>query len=362
MKLKEIKEMTLTQIWDKIQKPFNFAWTAGIIVIAVGIACGLFSELMAFIWCRMEDRISNIEYISENVKAEYYTDGTCRLYERYSDTRLSKKLKFVDACPMTDDSLTSYQSLEGKWGFIDMNSGKVVIPAVYEKVWDFNEGLAAVADKDHKVGFIDKTGELQIPMMNIDYRSGYYSFDHGIAILEEVGTGQKGAINKEGAWVLPMKFYNIFYPDDSGFMKVSDGEHWGLYDSSGNEIFPIIYDDIYYDKGLKAVFIQNDGIKQLVTTDGEVIESFIVDRIQPLRYVVNYQPESESEYATHPYLVDYTIDIYHGVLDTRTGKVVIPAIYDSIEMISKDMIKASLGLENLESVVFNRHGNLISYP
>ena len=82
MKLKEIKEMTLTQIWDKIQKPFNFAWTAGIIVIAVGIAYGLFSELMAFIWCRMEDRISNIEYISENVKAEYYTDGTCRLYER----------------------------------------------------------------------------------------------------------------------------------------------------------------------------------------------------------------------------------------------------------------------------------------
>ena len=358
MKLKEIKEMTLTQIWDKIQKPFNFAWKAGIIVIAVGIACGLLSELMAFIWCRIEDRISNIEYISENVKAEYYTDGTCRLYERYSDTRLSKKLKFVDACPMTDDSLTSYQSLEGKWGFIDMNSGKVVIPAVYEKVWDFNEGLAAVADKDHKVGFIDKTGELQIPMMNIDYRSGYYSFDHGIAILEEVGTGQKGAINKEGAWVLPMKFYNIFYPDDSGFMKVSDGEHWGLYDSSGNEIFPIIYDDIYYDKDLKAVFIQNDGIKQLVTTAGDVIESFIVDRIQPLRYVVNYHPESESEYATHPYLVDYTIDIYHGVLDTRTGKVVIPAIYDSIEMISKDMIKASLGLENIENVLFDINNNV----
>ena len=69
--------------------------------------------------------------------------------------------------------------------------------------------------------------------------------------------------------------------------------------------------------------------------------------------MVNYQPESENEYATHPYLVDYTIDIYHGGLDTRTNKVVIPAIYDSIEMISKDMIKASLGLENIESVLFD---------
>ena len=50
---------------------------------------------------------------------------------------------------------------------------------------------------------------------------------------------------------------------------------------------------------------------------------------------------------------DYNIDIYHGVLDTRNCKIVIPAIYDTIEMISKDMIKASLGLENIESVVFD---------
>ena len=36
MKLKEIKKMTLAQIWEKIHKPFNFAWKAGVIVIAVG--------------------------------------------------------------------------------------------------------------------------------------------------------------------------------------------------------------------------------------------------------------------------------------------------------------------------------------
>ena len=359
MKLKEIKDMTLTQIWEKVQKPFNFAWKVGIIVIAVGIACGLFSELMSFICCSMADRLSDIEYLSENVEARYYTDGTCRLYKRYSDRELSKKLKFVDSCPMTDDCLTSYQDFNGKWGFVDMNTGKIVIPAVYEKVWDFTEGLAAVADAEHKVGFIDKTGELQIPMMDVDYKSGHYSFENGIAVLEAPGTGLKGAINKEGIWVLPMEFYNIFYPDDSGFMKVSDGEHWGLYDSAGHKIFPIIYDDIYYDKGLEAVFIQSDGIKQLLTISGDVIEPFVVDRIQSLRYLVNYHSESEIEYATHPYLVDYNIDIYHGVLDTRTGNVVIPAVYDSIEMISKDMFKASLGLENVESVLFDIKGNKI---
>lgn len=73
---------------------------------------------------------------------------------------------------MTDDSLASYQSLDGKWGFIEMNSGKIIIPAAYEKIWDFNEGLAAVADADHKVGFIDRTGELKIPMMDVDWEDG----------------------------------------------------------------------------------------------------------------------------------------------------------------------------------------------
>lgn len=83
------------------------------------------------------------------------------------------------------------------------------------------------------------------------------------------------------------------------------------------------------------MFVLEDGIKQLVTVSGEIIEPFIVDRTQPLRYVVNYQPESGSEYATHPHLVDYEVDIYHGVLDTRTGRVVIPVIYDSVEMVQK---------------------------
>lgn len=53
-----------------------------------------------------------------------------------------------------------------------MNSGKIIIPAAYEKVCDFNEGLAAVADADHKVGFIDRTNELKIPMMDVDWEDG----------------------------------------------------------------------------------------------------------------------------------------------------------------------------------------------
>lgn len=360
MKLKNVKDMTLTQIWDKIKKPFNFAWRAGVIVIAVGMICGLFSEFMGWLWCYVEGDSYETEYLSDNVRARYYTDGTCRLYERYGNKKLSKKLKFVDSCPMADDTLTSYQDLNGKWGFLSTLSGKIVIPATYTNVWDFNEGLAAVADETNKVGYIDITGTLVIPMQDVDHRSGYYSFKNGISIMEAPVTGLKGAINKDGKWVIPMVHKDVFYPDNSGFIKVYDGYHWGLYDSDGNEVFPVEYDEIYYDLAQEGVFALKDGIKQLVKASGEVVEPFIVDRILPLSYVVHYISESECEYATHPYLVDYNVDIYHGVLDTRTGKVVVPAIYDKLEMISKNMIKASLGLENIESVIYDVKGKKIS--
>lgn len=359
MKLKELKDMSLTQIWDKMKKLFNFAWRAGVIVIALGVTCGLVEELVDWIDDLFYEGVDHTEYISEQVKVRYYSDQTCRLYDAKTDRKLSKKLKYVDYCPMTDSPLTSYQSLDGKWGFIDMNSGKIVILATYEKVWDFTEGLAAVAEGYNKVGFIDMTGKLVIPMLDVDYRSGYYSFDNGIAILEAPETGLKGAINKEGKWILPMKYANIFYPNESGYMKVYDGDYWGLYDSEGNEVFPIEYDEIYYDLAQEGVFALKDGIKQLLSVSGEVIEPFIVDSTRPLRYIVGYNPDSESEYVTHPYLVDYCVDDYHGVLDTRTGKIVIPAIYDRIEMVSKDMITASLGIENVESVVFDLCGRKI---
>lgn len=352
MKLKPLKDMTLSHIWDKMKKPFNFAWRTGVIVIAVCISYGLICELGECVWDLFDDDSYETELISEHVKARYYKDGTCRLYEKDNDKKLSKKLKYVDYCPMTDDTLTSYQSLEGKWGFISMESGKIIIPAAYSKVWDFCEGLAAVADESNSVGFINKKGELVIPMQKVDHKSGDYSFDNGIAIMEAPISGLKGAINKEGKWIIPMAYKNISYPDNSGFIKVSDGKYWGLYNSEGKEVFPIKYDGIYYNTAQDAVFALKDGIKQLLTLSGEVIEPFIVDYTYPLRYIVKYDPESESEYETHPYLIDYCVDDFHGVIDSRTGKIVIPAIYGMVEMSSRNMITATLGIENVESKTF----------
>lgn len=357
MKLKELKDMTLTQIWDKFKKPFNFAWKAGIIFMAICIACGLFSELMGWLWCYVEGDSYDTEYVSDKIEVRYYTDGTCRIFTRWDNKKLSNKLKFVDSYPNAGDTLTTYQSLDGKWGYLSTVSGKIVIPAAYAEVWDFSEGLAAVVDDIGKVGFINRTGEIVFYVEDVCPDGSDNSFSNGVCVMESATNGFKGAINRSGEWILPMEYSQVFSPYRNGYVKVSDGEKWGLYDSSGQEVFPIEYDDIYYDEGYDRVFTNKNGLKQLVSVTGEVIEPFIIDRVAPLNYIVEYNPDSTNFVATHPYLVEYEIDSERGVLDSRSSKIIIPAIYNEIEMISKSTIRASLDNEHIESVIFDTQGN-----
>ena len=49
-------------------------------------------------------------------------------------------------------------SRDGKWGYID-NTGKFIVPPIYQGVYDFSGGYAGVM-LDHKIGFIDETGKV----------------------------------------------------------------------------------------------------------------------------------------------------------------------------------------------------------
>lgn len=54
-------------------------------------------------------------------------------------------------------------------------------------------------------------------------------------------------------------------------------------------------------------------------------------------------------------MVDY--DCF-GVMDSRTGKMVIPAIYSDITMISKDLLMAEIGGDEETNVVFTTDGKM----
>ena len=92
-------------------------------------------------------------------------------------------------CELKDDNLL--------YGFID-ETGKVVIPCIYDYAVNFSEGLAVVR-RDNKYGFVNKSGEEVIPCKY----SSASSFSEGFAIVVD-DKRHLGIINKEGECTLDM--------------------------------------------------------------------------------------------------------------------------------------------------------------
>lgn len=77
-------------------------------------------------------------------------------------------------------------------------SGNLVIPCIYETVFRFSEGLAAVS-KNGKFGFIDKKGNLILPHI---YNSAHPQNFEEIIFSEGLAAVEGGYINRRGEWVL----------------------------------------------------------------------------------------------------------------------------------------------------------------
>lgn len=105
----------------------------------------------------------------------------------------------------------------GKWGFFD--GFNTVIPAIYDEVFCFKDGLASV-EQDEKCGYINPAGEVVIPL---EYETAM-SFSEGYASV--VKGGKCGYINKENEVVIPF-VYDAATPFEDGEAKVKKDGRWG---------------------------------------------------------------------------------------------------------------------------------------
>ena len=116
-------------------------------------------------------------------------------------------------------------------------------------------------------------------------------------------------------------------------------------------------DNIRSDSSENNAYLTLDGVKQLVSFDGEVILPFVIDQTWPLKYMVKYHDDMADEYELHPYLVKVMVDYNcFGVMDSRNGRMVIPAIYSDISMISKDLLMAEVDGDEENNVIFTTAG------
>jgi len=84
-------------------------------------------------------------------------DGLCGFIDSEGNIAVPAKYDGIDSFA---EGLAPV-SIDEKWGFVDAK-GHEVIPPAYDNVSQFSEGLAAV-ERDGAWGYIDKTGKVVIP-------------------------------------------------------------------------------------------------------------------------------------------------------------------------------------------------------
>lgn len=149
-------------------------------------------------------------------------------------------------------------TLKSKVGFLN-ETGRFVVPPVYDFVFPFTEGLAAVR-KGEKMGYVDRTGKLVIPLIHDEAAP----FSEGLA---GVRRGEKwGFIDKKGRFVIPPRFYAaMHFNEGTAYVAETNDSgsvNWGLIDRAGTVLEPFThpaydveaFDNAYITSG-DALFI-----------------------------------------------------------------------------------------------------------
>src|SRR5690554_6782421 len=192
---------------------------------------------------------------------------------------------------------TPFEGDNKKWGFKD-NKGAIVVPAKYSYVDNFADGLAPVniggiwlENQDHisggKWGYINKTGKEIVSLKYDDARM----FKQGVVMVgvKAEPLYRYGLINTEGKEIVPTK-YDFIYDPEHGVAAYELKEKVGLIDiTNGKELLPAdkynSLDPSYLSNGLikAGVGMQNSRKFGLITKSGKEIVPLIYDEIRKFK-------------------------------------------------------------------------------
>ncbi len=259
--------------------------------------------------------------LSPNVylQMNLYDQDYGRVYNYDSKEVTLKKVDWV-VVPDGNDSLAVYCK-GGRRGYVNRFTGKVTIPAQYEKAWIFSEGLAAV-QKDGRVMFIDHNGET---VLEGEWNSCYghdFLFKNGLCTAWNGKKQKFGVIDKTGEWRIEPIYDHI--KRINGVWAVGIGGRYGMLDAGLNEVLPVVYSDIVFeDRFVKAQpYLEPT---RAYTYTGELINDCVYDGITTTL---------SSCYKYSVKVAEY--DYRYGLLD-RYGRKITEPIYTSIEEIEQDI-------------------------
>ena len=356
-----------------LKKVLNVAWKAGLGMIGLLILL-LFVDYSVI---KVKDSYGRAEWrdcsLSKSVVIRAYNNDVYRVYNKQSKHYTTPKLSWVSGVP-SRDSITVFCDRTGKRGFLNINTGEIVIPAQYKKAWHFSEGVAAVLGSNGKIGFIDYNNNLvidyEIPYREIDdyiFKDGYCYVAYWDKELGEYRTALYGL--KQRGIVIGWNYTSIYSPNADGYRIAINDEGYWLYDKDFNLVFDHPYESIRYGYHVSGIFVTQGYVKQRIDYDGTVLDPFVIDDVERITYMSgvtnpiidndneNYIQKETMEFE--PDIMVYEVNFRFGLMDAHTGRIITPAMYSNIEMVSKELFKADLDNAYSESVLIDRHGKVV---
>lgn len=213
-----------------------------------------------------------------------------------------------------------------KCGYIDTKGNEVI--ALTDKYYgtSFHDGLAAVGNNDGKYGFIDKKGELVIPMsFDVDEGGVTSEFHEGYAVVCK--NEKYGYIDKSGKEVIPCNYDAAFNFSEGMALVIKEGK-FGFIDAKGKEVIPCEYSYAnHFSEGIAVV--QKGDKYQFIDKTGKVVLDNSYSGISNFQegFSVVYKEGEKNEYFTQ---------YVHGFID-KNGKEVIPCIYNTCNLFSEGL-------------------------
>lgn len=363
----------LQKTWKVLKDVLNVSWKAGVTVICI---CLLF-EFFEVNWSTFAGwfgkRESTIVLSSKVALKENKQKNFCRLIDRKSGRRISNEKFQCVFGRLGKDSLSVFIDMEGKRGYLNVNTGTIAIPAQYRHAWQFcGERFAGVVGyQDDSLRFIDRDGKLVFDKAFAFELGEDYVFHDGVCIMaknDDKGSCVYGLIGEDGEWILEQKYNCMCRDNDLIFvsLKTENGEYrQGYWNPEGHWEYEPIYQRIDFCSADNTVFLTENNVKMHVRPDGSVIEPFVVDYVSLLDYFPAGESFSENDgmtqrvERTNSKVAKYSTDGRCGLLDLKTGKPLTPALFDDIFAVSEDIIRCEL-IGTIHEILYNSRGERIN--
>lgn len=177
----------------------------------------------------------------------------CSIAQEYNDTTYQDWLEI--------NGFRAFQVNEKLWGF--QFDDQIVIPAEYDEVGNFNDGVCPVRKGDFW-GAVNEKGTITVP---IQYDLMYF-FKYGQAIVMKDSYFQ--LIDTSGKVITKEKFDEIFIPNNSEFYIVKNNNLYGTVNLKGEIEIPLQYEFLADADENKLAFTQ-DSLWGFLEKDGSIL-------------------------------------------------------------------------------------------